>query len=251
MFHDINDDFDFSVSSLSGKKFISFIDHAHQSGYKFGKLDELLSEEEVDNKLRISFDDGYDGLYKLFLEYLKPRSIPFTIFMTAGFIGRQADWDYKPKPSNHLTLEQLKELAASDLVTIGSHSMTHPDLTRLSGEQLTYEIMESKKTLEELIGVEVTCFSYPFGRFNHSVIDKVKKAGYKMAFCGVPFKLDEENIIFSIPRIPLYLFDNFFNFNHKVSHGSFAWLEFSKARVIELFSGLTYQARGERRWSNS
>jgi len=251
MFHDISDKFDYSVSNLRPQKFISFIDHARQSGYKFVRLDELYSDEDSDNKLRVSFDDGYDGIYKIFNDYLKPRNIPITIFVTAGFIGKKAEWDYKPTPSRHLSIDQIKELASSDLVTIASHSMTHPDLTCLSLEKLRYEITESKKVLEDLTGVEITNFSYPFGRFNSTVIEEVKRAGYKMAFCGVPFKLDEKNILYSIPRIPLYLFDNFFNFTHKVSPGSFAWLEYSKARVIELFSGLTYQARGERRWSNS
>lgn len=61
---------------------------------------------------------------------------------------------------------------------IGSHTINHPILTDLGKEQLREEIIESKKMLEEALGVEVRRFCYPRGRFNERIIDIVKEAGY-------------------------------------------------------------------------
>ncbi len=208
-------------------------------------------DRPAENILRISFDDGYEETCGLFEEFFKPRSIPITIFVTAGYIGKSAEWDYLPRPARHLDVAQLKQLAASELVTIGSHTVTHPDLSAVSQARMISEIVDSKKYLEDLLGREIKYFSYPFGRFNRRVVDEVVRAGYKAAFCGVPFRRYAQNKLFQIPRIPLYHLDNLFTFTQKVKPGRLAWLEFSKARVIELFSGLTFRVRGESKWSNS
>ena len=58
-----------------------------------------------------------------------------------------------------LTWEQLKEMVDSGLCTIGSHSMTHPGLTRIPLEEVKEELQESKRLIEEKLGVEVKHFS--------------------------------------------------------------------------------------------
>jgi len=254
MLHGIRERFDFSISNLGRKQFSDFIDCAERKGYAFDRLGSLVDNPQIrpaENILRISFDDGYEEVYALFEEFFKPRSIPITIFVTTGYIGKSAEWDYMPRPARHLDSEQLKMLAASELVTIGSHTISHVDLSAVSKGRMINEIVDSKNNLEDLLGREIKYFSYPFGRFNRSVVDEVVKAGYKAAFCGVPFRRYAQNKLFQIPRIPLYHLDNLFTFTQKVRPGRLAWLEFSKARVIELFSGLTFRVRGERKWSNS
>jgi peptidoglycan-N-acetylglucosamine deacetylase len=68
------------------------------------------------------------------------------------------------------------------LFDIGAHTMTHPqDLKKLNYTDLTYEINESKKYLEELIKRPVTKFCYPRGRFDTRVKYYVKQAGFTEA----------------------------------------------------------------------
>jgi peptidoglycan/xylan/chitin deacetylase (PgdA/CDA1 family) len=63
-----------------------------------------------------------------------------------------------------LSADQLRELASHELVTIGNHTRTHPDLRTVSEEdELEREIVGAREDLESLAGVTVDRFSYPFG----------------------------------------------------------------------------------------
>jgi peptidoglycan/xylan/chitin deacetylase (PgdA/CDA1 family) len=64
---------------------------------------------------------------------------------------------------------------------IGSHTLTHPDLTKITEEVAVNEIFRSKSILENLIDKEVQSFCYPYGRYNPSIVDIVRKAGYRYA----------------------------------------------------------------------
>ena len=51
-------------------------------------------------------------------------------------------------------------------VTFGAHTLTHPDLTRASVDRIEAEVCTSKAILEDALGAPVTCFAYPFGRYD-------------------------------------------------------------------------------------
>jgi peptidoglycan/xylan/chitin deacetylase (PgdA/CDA1 family) len=51
-------------------------------------------------------------------------------------------------------------------IEIGAHTLTHADLTRLSDDRVKAEICDSKKVIEDTLGQTVSCFAYPFGRFD-------------------------------------------------------------------------------------
>jgi Predicted xylanase/chitin deacetylase len=67
-------------------------------------------------------------------------------------------------------------------VEIGSHTLTHPFLTKIPPAEARREIEDSKKLLEDKLGVEVKGFCYPYGDHNREVVEMVKKAGYQYAF---------------------------------------------------------------------
>jgi hypothetical protein len=82
-----------------------------------------------------------------------------------------------------LTWEQLQEMAANPLVTIASHTVTHPkDLRELSDDGLAREVMESKRILEQRLGIPINYFTYPEGKLDAQVKQWVIAAGYQMAF---------------------------------------------------------------------
>ena len=51
-------------------------------------------------------------------------------------------------------------------IEFGAHTLTHPDLTRLSAAQVAIEMSASKDRIEESLGTPVTSFAYPFGRYD-------------------------------------------------------------------------------------
>jgi len=69
---------------------------------------------------------------------------------------------------------------------IGSHTRTHPWLTRLPRAAAREEIASSKKALEDRFSVAVEHFCYPYGDWNESVRDLVVAAGYKTACTTEP-----------------------------------------------------------------
>jgi peptidoglycan/xylan/chitin deacetylase (PgdA/CDA1 family) len=90
-----------------------------------------------------------------------------------------------PGPSYRtLTAPELQALAASPLVEIGAHSVSHRPLPTLSAAQQRDEIQLSREQLEALIGRPVTCFAYPHGALSAETIAIVKAAVYTTACCS-------------------------------------------------------------------
>ena len=74
--------------------------------------------------------------------------------------------------------EQIKTLAASEWVTIGSHSYYHNDLAKIPRTDLKKDVEGSKQFLERIIEKEVNAFAFPYGSYNSEVVEEVKTAGY-------------------------------------------------------------------------
>jgi peptidoglycan/xylan/chitin deacetylase (PgdA/CDA1 family) len=85
-----------------------------------------------------------------------------------------------PADQSSCSWEQLREMAASG-IEIGSHTVTHPILTRVTGDRLRRELEESRGRLEDMLGRPATSFCYPNGAYNRIVRDAVERAGYRVA----------------------------------------------------------------------
>ena len=81
-----------------------------------------------------------------------------------------------------LTWEEIKTLSDDPLCTIGAHTVNHFPLSRLSEEQLKFEIQYSKERIESFINKTVNHFAYPFGKQREASIrefEMVKELGFK------------------------------------------------------------------------
>jgi peptidoglycan/xylan/chitin deacetylase (PgdA/CDA1 family) len=135
----------------------------------------------------VTFDDGYESVYREALPEMVARGIPGTVFPVVGSVGGWNDWDVNlaPRPVRHLSWGQIRELVEAGF-EVGSHTLTHRDLTRLDHRALVKELSDSKKMLEDVTGVKVTAISYPFGRFSSRVLDEAAAAGYTCGFTSSP-----------------------------------------------------------------
>jgi glycosyltransferase involved in cell wall biosynthesis/peptidoglycan/xylan/chitin deacetylase (PgdA/CDA1 family) len=100
-------------------------------------------------------------------------------------IARINEWDLVSNGAPEISLltwEMVQEMKKTGLFTFGSHTLTHPPLDLLPENVLEKEITESKQKLEEKLHQKVDLFSYPWGRYNDLVVEKVKQAGYRCAF---------------------------------------------------------------------
>jgi peptidoglycan/xylan/chitin deacetylase (PgdA/CDA1 family) len=80
-----------------------------------------------------------------------------------------------------LRAEQIREMAASGLVEIGSHCCRHLGLINLDLDEARREVVSSRERIAALAGRPVECFSYPNGDANPQVTNLVEAAGYSCA----------------------------------------------------------------------
>jgi peptidoglycan/xylan/chitin deacetylase (PgdA/CDA1 family) len=138
----------------------------------------------------VTFDDGFVSVIQNALPELQDRSIPATIFVPTGSLGRSPLWITDPSsPSRKetvLSAEELKGLNGTNLLTIGSHSVNHPNFLKSEPAQARAELVESKSTLEQILGSEVVLFSFPHGAHNEPLLQQAKEAGYRRVFTIEP-----------------------------------------------------------------
>lgn len=115
---------------------------------------------------------------------------------TADFTPPQAQME-RHAP---LTWAQLRQLD-HNLITIGSHTRTHPILPTLTESMLQDEIAGSRLALEEKLDRSVDLFSYPNGANNPSVADMARRH-YRAAVTTIQGMVARESDCFLLPRIP-------------------------------------------------
>lgn len=104
--------------------------------------------------------------------------------------------------SHPISWTQVREMAA-DGIDFGSHTVTHPNLTRLTTEDLDQELAQSKQVLEDRLQRSVNSIAYPIGTpsaFNARVIDATANQGYKL---GVTY-VSGANPLFNLNRFELH-----------------------------------------------
>ena len=95
-------------------------------------------------------------------------------------------------------IEQLCHLDQS--FEIGGHTLTHRYLnSKIDNETVKYEVIEGKKILEESIGHGITGFCYPGGKYNDSVMQTVKDAGFEYARTTENLRMDSGKDRWHIP----------------------------------------------------
>lgn len=122
-------------------------------------------------------------------------------------MAREADVRIPPGPPAKYapcSWDQLREMADSGLMEIGSHTVTHPILSTISDEESSTELSRSKAQIEQGIGREVRCFCFPNGMpgdFRPSQVAQVAEAGYACSVVAAFGMVASATDRFQIPRI--------------------------------------------------
>lgn len=130
-----------------------------------------------DNAAVLTFDDGFLSIYEKAMPVLLSYRFPATVFLVASYCGCSNDWPSQPKDTLRLPLldwRQAREMLTYGF-TFGSHSVTHARLDCLSDRELQREVCDSRKIIEDKLGVPVKFFAYPYGVYNQTIVDTVQK----------------------------------------------------------------------------
>jgi peptidoglycan/xylan/chitin deacetylase (PgdA/CDA1 family) len=184
------------------ERFVRQMAELHQAGFTSCRPGAARAAHGPPRRMTLTFDDGFRNVWEHALEPLAACGFSATQFLVANFIGRLNQWEIREGEVREPLMDaaQVRDWLRAGH-GIGSHSLSHPYLTRLSRRDAREEIVTSKKKLEDTFGVPVEDFCYPYGNWDETVRELVIEAGYRTA-CGVDFGVNTPAISpFSLRRI--------------------------------------------------
>lgn len=209
-------------NSLSPVKFAEQLDYLSSQGFHTVSLQDVHAYYTTGKKLPskpvlLTFDDGYEDNLSVALPLLAARNMMATVFPISDWVGKPNDWEnFGKPPAVTMNWEQLQKWLNAGM-EIGSHTVSHPFLTQLSGEALQSELTQSKDTLSSRLSISADFLCYPYGDYSAQVITAAKEAQYKGAL-AIYDKAPLWNLdLYALPRIPISSRQPLWEFAIKVS----------------------------------
>ena len=200
-------------------------------------LEDILSKNS-DINISVTFDDGYENIYKYAQPLLNKSTIKDKkVFIITDYIGKKNEWDFSFHFNryNHLNKDQIRKLYA-DGWEIGSHGLSHKSFMEMNKNDAKNEIVSSKKNIEDIIGEEVKSIAPPFSAINQDIYDICAEAGYNSIYIQKEvsvYPIDGVDICY---RNNIYSIDKNDNIRKKINLDT---LEKKKENFISSFNNLT------------
>lgn len=129
----------------------------------------------------VTFDDGLRNNRTAALPIMRPLGIPGTVYVATDYIGGHSPWIAPGGDGEILGEHEIRALAGDAGWEIGAHTLSHPDMATLDYDRCRAEIDGSRRHLEEITGVPVRTFAYPFGSYGPAALAAVADAGLHAA----------------------------------------------------------------------
>jgi peptidoglycan/xylan/chitin deacetylase (PgdA/CDA1 family)/GT2 family glycosyltransferase len=212
-------------------------------GRRFVDLDAVLLALRGDAHLPrravlVTFDDCYADLASA-AALLRRKEVPALAFAVASYVGGTNVWDrgIGAGAIRLLDADGLRALPQQG-VEVGSHSSTHPLLSRVPREGLDKELRGSADTFASLGLSRPRAFAYPHGDWSPEVAEAVAEAGYEVAFTVDPGAAARGSHRYALPRIEVLASDGLFSLIVKIATAS--WPEPLRKRAARV---LAHRAR--------
>jgi peptidoglycan/xylan/chitin deacetylase (PgdA/CDA1 family) len=145
----------------------------------------------------ITFDDGFQSANENGIPELIRQKIPVTVFLSPDLLGTTPKWATfdgdELEDEQIVSAEDLKKWPA-DLVTVGSHTLTHAWLPSSPEGEVRVELSRSRQKLSQLLNKDADLFSFPYGASTDRLVELCREAGYRRVFTNIP------NLAFSDPE---------------------------------------------------
>jgi peptidoglycan/xylan/chitin deacetylase (PgdA/CDA1 family) len=192
----------------------------------------LSSAKDLGRTVALTFDDGHRDFLTTAAPILQQHGFVATLFVVTGRLGGAASWMSAGKAGDLLSRDELCELKSRGFY-LGSHTVTHSNLTTLAGAALERELTDSRTTIVEM-GETFVPFAYPGGIFTQRERDAVKRAGYDCAvIVGGRWGNGPDTDRFLLKREPMLASDSLDWFKKRVNGFYEAHYLMARARGVE------------------
>jgi peptidoglycan/xylan/chitin deacetylase (PgdA/CDA1 family) len=180
-------------------------------GYRGSTLSEALLSPPTGKTLVVTFDDAHRSVWELARQPMERLGIPGTVYVPTDYAGadRPMGWagydawlgtEHEDELAC-MSWPQLRELAAAGW-EIGSHTCSHPRLSRLADDEIGAELERSRRICEEEGGQPCRSVAYPYSDYDERVVRAAAKAGYLFGV-SVP-RGPQPPLPFEWPRLGVY-----------------------------------------------
>jgi peptidoglycan/xylan/chitin deacetylase (PgdA/CDA1 family) len=176
-----------------------------EQGWRGVSMDEGLPFLRGEKRGRVAvmtFDDGYRDNLELAMPALREHGFSATCYLVADRIGEFNAWDSEllrvRKPL--MDLAGIRDWLAGGM-RIGSHTLSHPHLSRIDRTQMQREVAASKSVLEDRLGIAVDHFCYPYGDHDAACVAAAAEAGYRTAVTIERGRVRPGQSLFALPRV--------------------------------------------------
>jgi peptidoglycan/xylan/chitin deacetylase (PgdA/CDA1 family) len=149
-------------------------------GYRllpFGEFAAHVGARKGAGVAALTFDDGLADNLTSLVPVLRAERVPATVFVVSGWLGLPYP---EASRARIMTADEVRSLRRMG-VEIGSHTVTHPDLTTLAYEDVLDEMKTSKRELESVLDAPVEVLAYPYGRATEETVAACREADYRAA----------------------------------------------------------------------
>ena len=161
--------------------------------------------------IALTFDDGFRNFLEEAFLVLRDLRLPSTVFVVSRYCGDRNRWPSQPASPRVpdlplMSWSELREITR-DGVMLGSHTATHPYMTRLSAAEIEEELRAGQREIEDRAGQPVRAFAYPYGATSPEAREAVRRR-FPLA-CGT--KLDfvsQASDPAELPRLDAYYLQN-------------------------------------------
>jgi peptidoglycan/xylan/chitin deacetylase (PgdA/CDA1 family) len=166
-----------SVLSIAPRELASLVQSIRRADHAIVPLARLLADPELERSVALTFDDGFTSVPEHALPVLRDLGAPATLFLTTGYVGRDNQWPTQPAGGprfDMMSWSQVERLHASGWA-VESHTVTHPDLRELDGEELERELSDPIDEIERRLGRRPAILAYPYGYYDAKVLTAARR----------------------------------------------------------------------------
>jgi peptidoglycan/xylan/chitin deacetylase (PgdA/CDA1 family) len=216
-------------------------------GFRGATFERACTAPPSSRTLAVTFDDGYLSVLTQALPVLERLGLPATVFVPTDFVGVDGPMRWPgidqwvggahERELRPMTWEQLGALRDAGW-EIGSHTCSHPHLSRLGDRELAHELRESRSACEDRLG-SCRTIALPYGDGDARVLAAARDAGY-VAVAGLP---GQGTPSAGVRRVGVYPADGSRRFAVKVARPVRRLRESGLARPLEAAARIAARVR--------